>query len=114
MRRKQDELLPLERRILAVAATGREEIHGFALARRLASEDEANRLIGYGTLYKALDRLRKEGFLESRWEDPDAAELAGRPRRRLYRITDAGRLAVESEERRAGSGEQLTPRRATP
>ncbi|MFP5299422.1 MAG: PadR family transcriptional regulator [Actinomycetota bacterium] len=96
MRRKPGQLLPIEQRILAVAATERGETHGFALATRLATQDEANKLVGHGTLYKALDRLRREGLLEARWEDPSLAEQEGRPRRRLYRITDLGRAALSS------------------
>lgn len=114
MRRKRGELLPLEVRILATAAVTREEIHGFALARRLASDDEDNRLVGHGTLYKALDRLREQGFLESRWEDPAVAELERRPRRRLYRITDAGRVALASAERTPSTIGRAAPRGATP
>lgn len=98
MRRRLGELLDSERRILEVTARC-PEIHGFALAAELASGDEKKRLIGHGTLYKALDRLREQGYLESRWEDPADAEREGRPRRRLYRITDAGRVAVVSSDR---------------
>jgi PadR family transcriptional regulator, regulatory protein PadR len=94
MRRKKGELLPLELQILAVAAAARDEFHGFGIARELGSHDDSARLIGHGTLYKALDRLREQGFLTSRWEDPEVAEREGRPRRRLYRITDAGRVAI--------------------
>jgi DNA-binding PadR family transcriptional regulator len=42
-----------------------------------------------GTLYPILARLEKAGWLESDWEEIDARE-AGRPRRRLYKITGAG------------------------
>jgi len=42
-----------------------------------------------GTLYPILARLEKAGWLESAWEEVDA-RVAGRPRRRLYRITSAG------------------------
>lgn len=98
MRRRLGELLESERRVLEVIAR-RDEIHGFALATELRPEDDNKRLIGHGTLYKALDRLREQGYLESRWEDPADAERERRPRRRLYRITDAGRIVVTASDR---------------
>ena len=47
---------------------------------------------GTGTIYPALDRLLKARWIESRWEEP-APE--GRPRRRYYSITSAGRAAYQ-------------------
>ncbi len=52
----------------------------------MAQKYNARKLVGYGTLYKALDRLERQGFLESKWEDPNLAARESRPRRRLYRI----------------------------
>lgn len=46
-----------------------------------------------GTVYPLLARLEKAGWLESRWEEIDPAE-AGRPRRRLYRLTGEGELVA--------------------
>jgi DNA-binding PadR family transcriptional regulator len=42
-----------------------------------------------GTLYPILLRFEKAGLLESRWES-DRPEELGRPRRRFYRMTQAG------------------------
>lgn len=43
--------------------------------------------LGSGTVYPILDRLVQIGWIESSWEDE---QPSGRPRRRYYRITDAG------------------------
>jgi PadR family transcriptional regulator, regulatory protein PadR len=43
---------------------------------------------GTGTIYPALDRLMKAGWIADRWEDP---RPEGRPRRRYYEITSTGR-----------------------
>ena len=51
--------------------------------------------IASGTLYPILLRLECAGWFVSRWEDIDPAS-AGRPRRRLYRLTRDG-LARTSE-----------------
>lgn len=48
-----------------------------------------------GTLYPILLRLESAGWFRSRWESIDPA-AAGRPRRRLYRLTPSG-LARASE-----------------
>lgn len=46
-----------------------------------------------GTLYPILLRLHDRDILESRWED---GPHVGRPRRRLYRLTNAGRRWARS------------------
>ena len=99
MRRKPGQLLDLEAQILAVAVDvlvdgDPPEVHGFALAQRLADQSGSKRLTGHGTLYKALGRLEDAGLLTSRWEEHELAEEAGRPRRRLYRVTSAGQAAL--------------------
>lgn len=47
---------------------------------------------GTGTVYPALDRLLRVGWIEDRWEKPAPAD---RPRRRYYFITSAGRAAYQ-------------------
>lgn len=44
-----------------------------------------------GTVYPALATLSRRGLVKSRWEDEKAASEDGRPRRRYYRMTPAGR-----------------------
>ena len=96
--RRKGVLLPIEEAIVRIAVdrsvAGEPEFHGFALAVELEGRDGAQHLLGFGTLYKALSRLERDGILESRWEDVDPV-LVGRPRRRLYRATGlaAGALA---------------------
>lgn len=98
MRRKPGAILPIEESVLNVAAvlnsSGDGEFHGFEMAKRLQDVDDARNLTAHGTLYKALSRMEKAGLLESNWEDPQKAADDGRPRRRLYRITGAGEVAL--------------------
>ncbi|MBI5946995.1 MAG: helix-turn-helix transcriptional regulator [Chloroflexi bacterium] len=100
MRGRKPGLLPIERSILETGIElrrdGAPEFHGFLAASRMRDTGEARMLTSRGTLYKALDRLERQGFLASRWEDPDVALLDGRPRRRLYHVTPAGELALSS------------------
>lgn len=98
MRRKPGTLLPLEVSILEAALElrrgGEPEFHGYSVARTLKYQQDGRRLTAHGTLYRALDRLAKAGFLESRWEDPLLAAAADRPRRRLYHVTAVGEQAL--------------------
>lgn len=43
---------------------------------------------GTGTIYPALDRLMKAGWITDHWEDPPPED---RPRRRFYEMTSTGR-----------------------
>jgi DNA-binding PadR family transcriptional regulator len=47
-----------------------------------------------GTVYPALDRLEDLGFVRSRWEADAVAHRDGRPARRYFEITAAGRRAL--------------------
>lgn len=59
---------------------------------------------GTGTIYPALDRLMKAGWIKDHWEDPPPDD---RPPRRFYEVTSTGReqyaaaLRVRSERRAA-------------
>jgi DNA-binding PadR family transcriptional regulator len=43
-----------------------------------------------GTVYPALSRLERDGFVSSSWEDVTVARASGRPPRRYYRVTRTG------------------------
>jgi len=113
MRRKAGAVLPLEASVLAAAVTlskaGISEFHGFELAKSLRDDEGGRTLTAHGTLYKALSRMEKAGWLSSVWEDPDSAAGEGRPRRRLYSITADGRVALSRVEAEAAAIETLDP-----
>ncbi|HEX8770973.1 MAG TPA: helix-turn-helix transcriptional regulator [Acidimicrobiales bacterium] len=98
MRRKAGHLLVIEEDILDVALTmkakGSGSFYGFAAAKLIQTNRDARRLTSQGTLYKALGRLERAGLLASAWEHADAAAAEGRPRRRLYHVTDLGERAL--------------------
>lgn len=48
-----------------------------------------------GTVYPALSRLERDGYVRSAWEDEQRAHREGRPARRYYRITAPGTRALE-------------------
>lgn len=43
-----------------------------------------------GTVYPALSRLERDGYVTSSWESEAVAHADGRPARRYYRVTAAG------------------------
>lgn len=62
-------------------------------AERYGLELAAELDLRSGTLYPILGRLERVGWLQSRREEIDP-RAAGRPRRRLYRLTGAGEFAA--------------------
>jgi PadR family transcriptional regulator, regulatory protein PadR len=65
---------------------------------------------GTGTIYPALDRLMKAGWITDHWEDPPPED---RPRRRFYEITSTGReqyaAAIRERGKRRAAWLQPTP-----
>jgi PadR family transcriptional regulator PadR len=98
MRRREGQLLAIEVGILDAAITlkvqGTANFHGFSVAKLIQKTHDARRLTAHGTLYKALGRLERAGLLTSVWEDPDVGAHEGRPRRRLYEVTELGEKAM--------------------
>jgi PadR family transcriptional regulator, regulatory protein PadR len=47
-----------------------------------------------GTVYPILRRLERRGLVRSEWEDEALARAEGRPQRRCYEITGAGRKVL--------------------
>ena len=48
-----------------------------------------------GTVYPALSRHERDGYVKSSWEDPHKAHGERRPPRRYYRITAEGKRALD-------------------
>lgn len=72
--------------LLAVLVAG--PGHGYELSQRLAQRSDGVLGVPEGSLYPALHRLERGGLVESAWSSGD-----GR-RRRIYRLTAAGRRAA--------------------
>ena len=47
-----------------------------------------------GTVYPTIARMEARDYAVSEWEEAGDAKAAGRPRRRYYRVTAAGALAL--------------------
>ena len=89
---RQDALLAQMRRgtlqycVLSLLAD--EERYGFDLVRGLAEMD--GMVTSEGTIYPLLSRLRRDRLVTTTWRESEAG-----PPRRYYRITDAGRRALD-------------------
>jgi DNA-binding PadR family transcriptional regulator len=68
--------------------------HGYGVISSLRERTAGTFDLSEGTVYPALHRLQDGGLLASDWED-----IAGR-RRRVYRVTEAGRVALAAGDRR--------------
>lgn len=66
-----------------------EERYGFDLVRGLAEMD--GMVTSEGTIYPLLSRLRRDGLVESNWQESPSG-----PPRRYYRLTDSGRAALDA------------------
>lgn len=65
-----------------------------------------------GTVYPILERLERQGWIDSSWDDD--AERSG-PRRRLYEFTADGRQAAAEPHRRPTSSRRRSrPSRTAP
>lgn len=76
---------------------------GYATVAILRAIDEGHRYglqivettgLASGTVYVALGRLQKRGFLRAAWESQEVADREGRPRRRYYDLTREGESAL--------------------
>jgi DNA-binding PadR family transcriptional regulator len=81
--------------LLALAARDR---HGYLIRKAVEQQTEGAVKLGPGTLYAAIRRLEDQGLIEESPWRPDA-DLDDR-RRRYYRLTKAGRAALEAETAR--------------
>jgi transcriptional regulator len=81
----------LDMLILQTLLWGPQHGHGIGQALRARSRDALQ--IEHGSLYPALHRLEKEGWLASEWKQSEANRRA-----KYYRLTPAGRRQLSKEQ----------------
>ena len=94
--------------ILQVAALG--PLHGYSIAQRIQQISKEALQVQQGSLYPALQRLEKQGWITADW---GASE--NNRRARFYRLTKAGQKRLAHEEaawERLSSGIGLVLRKA--
>ena len=86
-------------------------LHALARGCRYGFDIMEETGLSSGTIYPALDRLGRLGFVSSEWEDAHIAQAEKRPPRRYYRITHDGALVLQEamERHRSLASLDLTP-----
>ena len=83
----------LDMLVLRTLQWGPQHGHGISVAIRASSEDVLQ--VDHGSLYPALHRLRKLGWIAAEWGITENKQRA-----RYYRLTAAGKKALAAEESR--------------
>ena len=81
--------------LLILKTLSLDPMHGWAISERLHQISEATLTIPQGSLYPALHRLERRGWIEAEWGNSDNNRRA-----RIYRLTRTGRKRL-AEERAA-------------
>jgi len=79
--------------ILILALIAEEPMHGYQITQELASRSSGYFDMKEGLLYPTLHRMEQDGLLASEWLDS-----AGKRRRKVYRITQAGNQALTAQK----------------
>lgn len=93
--KQRDELLQGTLDMLVLKALQIGPMHGWGITERLQQGSRNILRVGQGSLYPALYRLERQGYVASSW---DASE--NNRRARYYELTPAGRARL-AEERQA-------------
>jgi transcriptional regulator len=91
---RRDEVLPGTLDLLVLKALSLEPMHGWGITERLQQWSEDALRLNQGSLYPALYRLERQGFIGSSWKATENNRRA-----RYYALTAAGRRQLEHERR---------------
>ncbi len=78
--------------MLVLRALQLEPMHGWGITERIEQWSESVLQLGQGTLYPALYRLERQGFIRSEW-----GTTANNRRARYYALTARGRRQLTEE-----------------
>jgi PadR family transcriptional regulator len=92
MPKERGDLLQGTLDMLVLKALQLEPMHGWGITERIEQWSEQVLCIGQGTLYPALYRLERQGFITSEWR-----VTANSRRARYYALTRQGRRQLETE-----------------
>jgi transcriptional regulator len=79
--------------LLILKAVAPAPLHGWAIAQRITQLSQEVLKVPQGSLYPALQRLEREGWIDAEW---GASE--NNRRARFYKLTRAGRRHLEREQ----------------
>lgn len=81
----------LDMLILKIVALG--PVHGYGISQRIRQISKEVLRVQQGSLYPALHRLEKRGWLDADWGESDKGRQA-----KFYRLSAKGRSQLEKEE----------------
>ena len=88
----QSDLLPGTLDMLILMTLTLAPLHGYAIAQHIERSSESVLRVEQGSLYPALERLQRKGWVTSKW-----GESPTKRRARYYTITAAGRKQLGEE-----------------
>lgn len=86
------ELLPGTLELLILKALSPGTQHGYAIVRRLHQQSAAELTVGEGSLYPALHRMERHGWIEAEWGQSEQNRRA-----KFYSLTNAGRRELKDQ-----------------
>jgi PadR family transcriptional regulator, regulatory protein PadR len=92
MTRQPGELLPGTLEMLILRTLTVQSMHGYAIAQHISRTSQDVLKIEKGSLYPALERLQRNGWVTSKWANSPTGRRA-----RYYTITAAGRRMLGEE-----------------
>jgi PadR family transcriptional regulator PadR len=81
----------LDMLILKIVALG--PVHGYGISQRIRQISKEVLQVQQGSLYPALHRLEKRGWLAAEWGESDSGREA-----KFYKLSAKGRKQLQSEE----------------
>jgi PadR family transcriptional regulator PadR len=93
MSRNKSDLLQGTLDLLILKTLALTPLHGYGIARRIQTVSEEVFRVNQGSLYPALHRLEKEGWIESEWRETDTNRRA-----KYYHLTRKGRRHFNLEQ----------------
>lgn len=89
-RQEQRDLFPGALEMMVLQTLRRQPLHGYALAQTIKQASDELLQIEEGSLYPALQRMLKAGWVKAEWGVSETNR-----RIRIYRVTAAGRKQLE-------------------
>jgi PadR family transcriptional regulator, regulatory protein PadR len=78
--------------VLILKIVALEPLHGYGIAQRIRQISKSVLQVQQGSLYPALHRLEKRGWLRAEWGEAETGREA-----KFYSLTKAGRKQLDSE-----------------
>jgi DNA-binding PadR family transcriptional regulator len=78
--------------LFILSALAGEPMHGYGVIKAVEELSEGRLKLRAGTMYGALSRLERDGYVE-----PGGVAQSGGPQRQIYRLTPEGRVLLATE-----------------